>query len=73
MEISTINTLIGVTASLFTGLILLVLGAVVAYVRNINKNIKDILVMSTETKTKAEIQGKQIDVLFERVHKLERA
>ena len=60
MDISTINVIIGATATFIGAVMLFVLGAIMAYVRNINKSMKELLVMATEHRTRIDLHDKQI-------------
>ncbi len=70
MDITTINTIIGTAATFIGAAILFVLGAIVTYVRSINASMKDLLVMSTEHRTKITMHDQQIADLYDKFNSL---
>lgn len=70
MDISTVNVIIGATATFIGAIMLFVLGAIMAYVRNINKSMKELLVMSTEHKARIDMMERQIEDLYKKVGEL---
>ena len=69
MDISTINVVLGTTIAFIGSAILFVLGAIVTYVRAINRSMKELLVMATEHKTKIDLMEKQIEDIYLRINK----
>ena len=79
MDITTVNVIIGGGLAFLGSCILFALGAIVAYVRAINRNMKDLLVMVVEHKTKIEVHSdklldhdKHIETLYDRVNSLKK-
>ncbi len=70
MDISTVNVIIGATATFIGAVMLFVLGAIMAYVRNINKSMKELLIMATEHRTRIDLHDKQIDDLYQKFNSL---
>jgi hypothetical protein len=68
MDITTLNVVIGATITFIGAGILFVLGAIVTYVRAINRSMKELLIMATEHRTRIDVLDRQVEDLYKRLN-----
>ena len=73
MDITTTNTIIGTTLVFIGSCVLFVLGAILSYMRQMNRNMKEMYQMSIEHKVQIKNHGEWLEKLDDKVYKLTKA
>lgn len=70
MDVTTINVIVGVTLTFIGSLALFLLGLIVAYIRNINKGMKELIISVTKHETIITSHERKLEVMEERIEKI---